>query len=342
MKKLIPFFCAIFIAISCFFVFRPNNNIVACADSFSQDYNTYSSSSFVFPIGYNDQNSNISRFDQCVSGVGTCIFTFRLVLYYDSSNIQHFSLIVYNQLVTDSSDSGVVNFGWDVPLFDLTIDSFSGVASTSGFVPVSSGSGLHSAYGYYVYRGSNNTFPDFSSLLDFCVGNSSDGYYGNRLTNNIVHGNFNYFRLSFSDGWSLLVGVPMFNTNNEYSSFSYQLQKVNFMRYYRELPSSDSSDIYEQGRLTGYSEGLSDGEEIGFNDGYYKGKEVGFAQGKNEGLAATDYSFSDLFGSVVDAPVTVLSDLFNFNILGINLWSLFTGLFTLCVLIFILRLILAR
>ena len=95
---------------------------------------------------------------------------------------------------------------------------------------------------------------------------------------------------------------------------------------------------YSAGYGDGYYTGNSEGLDAGYKDGYKNGELVGYQSGFNDGVNdSNQYTFMSLFGAVLDAPVSVFTSLFNFNILGINLFSLITGLFTLCVIIVIIK-----
>ena len=91
----------------------------------------------------------------------------------------------------------------------------------------------------------------------------------------------------------------------------------------------------------GYQEGLLANQDNIYNSGYNVGRLEGYDDGYNSGINdSNQYSFYNLFGAVLDAPVKVFSGLFNFNLLGINLLGLITGLFTLAMIILIIKLIL--
>lgn len=101
------------------------------------------------------------------------------------------------------------------------------------------------------------------------------------------------------------------------------------------------NDRFEQG----YTAGLNTSQPIEFNRGYTQGKTQGFNLGYNSGYTqgvadSGDYSFLSLLGAVVDAPVTALTGLLDFNILGFNMAQLFFSLITLAIIIFVVKLIL--
>lgn len=107
--------------------------------------------------------------------------------------------------------------------------------------------------------------------------------------------------------------------------------------------SSDSGDIL--GYNSGYQNGFNAGESQGFDNGYKSGYSLGLSEGKaigyNHGVSsANNYSFLGLFGAVVDAPITALSGLLNFDLLGFNMLNFFYALCTCALVIAVVRMIL--
>lgn len=67
---------------------------------------------------------------------------------------------------------------------------------------------------------------------------------------------------------------------------------------------------------------------------------AGYNMGLQHGLAdASDYSFFSLLSAVIDVPIQAFTSLFNFDLLGINLADFFYAIFTVCVILAVLRLI---
>lgn len=86
------------------------------------------------------------------------------------------------------------------------------------------------------------------------------------------------------------------------------------------------------GYNTGYDTGLTEGREIGYTTGYGAGKADGLALG-------SDYTFMSLFSAIFDAPIQALTGLLNFEILGINLYNFVTALFTLGLILALIKLL---
>ena len=89
------------------------------------------------------------------------------------------------------------------------------------------------------------------------------------------------------------------------------------------------SSEYQRGRENGLTEGELIGHNLGYNEGYQQ------AITEN-----TDYSFKGLITSVIDVPIYTIFGLLDFNLLGVNMKSLFLSLFTIVIVIFIVRLVL--
>ena len=86
-------------------------------------------------------------------------------------------------------------------------------------------------------------------------------------------------------------------------------------------------------------EGYSNGEAKGYKDGYQDGQIVGWNHGYEDAVSSERYSFYDLFGAIYDVPVQTFNGLFDFNILGINIKGFILGLISLCIVLFILKIV---
>ena len=98
------------------------------------------------------------------------------------------------------------------------------------------------------------------------------------------------------------------------------------------------SEQYRIGYTSGYNDGKNAFNGSGYDDGFNAGKEVGYNQGKQEGIAsANEYSWLGLIGAVVDVPLQAFTSLFNFNILGINMLGFVSSIFTILILIVVVK-----
>lgn len=183
----------------------------------------------------------------------------------------------------------------------------------------------------------------FSGFFEFYISPGfncdvvSARYYGEQIsdmpvaTGSNVFDCANYFYYYDSNGNYLRL------TSRFTSNPIYQNQFIYKDRYYYLTSETTGQIQFNLGKEQGVEEGKQIGYKNGYDVGYTAGKNVGF----NDGVAsANNYSFLGLMGAIVDAPISAISGLFNFNILGINLWTFFTGLLTCALIIAVIRLIL--
>lgn len=143
--------------------------------------------------------------------------------------------------------------------------------------------------------------------------------------------------------------IKFFETENDYFYFEFAIPTIVEYEpriYYIKNPSEFTEDEkYEFGYNTGYSDGYSSGSSDGNSQGYKSGYDFGIIEGYNNGYSkgvenAGKYTFTNLLGAVIDVPVKTFTNLFNFELLGVNLASFFSGLLTLAVIITIIKLLL--
>lgn len=102
------------------------------------------------------------------------------------------------------------------------------------------------------------------------------------------------------------------------SNFTISLQVFNFQ--------SLINDAYDAGRAS-----VDNDISIAYDNGY------------RNGLAESNpYTFNALFGAVFDAPIQALTGLLDFDILGVNMKGLYLSLFTLALIIFVVKLCLGK
>lgn len=147
-----------------------------------------------------------------------------------------------------------------------------------------------------------------------------------------VNNKFNFISFVAKNGASINIVIPLASDfENDYFPLT---------TYYLEGGISDSyNDGFSNGQLFGYENGYKKGNSDGYNDGFSKGKNVGFENGYSKGISeSNDYTFLGLISACIDAPITYFTSLFNFELLGVNLSAFLTGLFTLCVIVTIVKL----
>lgn len=177
--------------------------------------------------------------------------------------------------------------------------------------------------------------------------NSGSGFLADVLLVGNFNGNVNRVTLgtkaTFTNMSVSFTGYKCFYMNyydseDNYISYEFIMPSDNpwdTRTYYFTQDFSDTQ-IYNQG----YNQGLLDNQSNIYNQGYNAGSSAGYGQGYAEGLEdGSDYSFFSLFGAVLDAPISALKGLLNFQIFGVNLLTLFTGLLTLAIILLVIRLI---
>ena len=160
-------------------------------------------------------------------------------------------------------------------------------------------------------------------------------HYENLTPNTIKPANY-YNTITYYDdqGEFIQFEFPLF-TNGQ--SFANRFLFVNRIYYFTS--SFDDNDYYNEGYKAGIDEGFNKGEDIGYQNGYNAGETIGYGKGYNAGVEhGSDYSFMGLIGAVIDAPVSAFTSLLNFELLGVNILGFISGLLTLALIIFIIKL----
>lgn len=154
----------------------------------------------------------------------------------------------------------------------------------------------------------------------------------NKKLDNSMNNHFSGVEFSFNDKNGEYIQLQFVFSNNIQGAFV--PERTIFV-----LENLTDNDYYNQGYSTGYSNGVAVGKTNGFNTGYIDGYDDGVIDGYNDGVNATNsYSFSNLLTAVVNAPVSVFTNLLDFNIMGFNLLSLVAGLLTLGLIVLIIKL----
>lgn len=104
-----------------------------------------------------------------------------------------------------------------------------------------------------------------------------------------------------------------------------------------------STGTFNEGYYSGYSVGYKEGKDYEFSHvnqnsaSYILGKNKGYYEGVND---SGQFSFFSLISSVVDVPIKAFVGLLDFNLFGIDMSSLYLSLFTLCIIIAIVKMLL--
>lgn len=142
--------------------------------------------------------------------------------------------------------------------------------------------------------------------------------------NNGVNGGYPFV---FNNTNSLLIDSLSWSGSGGFGSFNFAFSVQNYG--------------YNQGYQNGYDKGSTDTIDQNRDKWIAEGYENGYNVGRNDGLAVAERSnFYSLITSAIDVPINAVLDALNFEILGVDMKGFFTGLLTLCVIIWIIRLVL--
>lgn len=326
---------------SCFF-----DNSNACA---YLPYSIYSSSSPVYKfISYSLRNESVSGFGFTISSNFNALdysragfsslssFLLCLKSYYNSlSNVELFFLPV--------SDCSLFNFNPST-----NEHSFSFKYGSISLSAVYSGNSFFNNY-FCLNRGYTGDISMHNNcLVSFSISRFCSDY------NLSLYDVLSNFSISFNAWGNTLPSLSssyhdcyiypcLISRVNDVSATSSTSSFKNFNNCYifdEKLGFLKSFNSYLENWLnltnsTSYDSAYNTGYNLGYNSGY----SVGYNKGADN---ASSYTFLALIGAVIDAPVSAFSNLFNFSLLGINLKDFILGLFTLCVIVTVVRLVLGR
>lgn len=194
--------------------------------------------------------------------------------------------------------------------------------------------GLYSYFGNDVYTFNFNTTNDVITyhLFDLKVleiFNNTDGQYSNTDS---IQANYNYGYNTGYDEGNTKGYTNGYDTakaeivNNDYQGKTYS--QIYDLAYNRGL---------NNGSVTGYQNGVNDTiqtnyHNMDYNTIYNNGKSEGYTQGIN-----SNYSLVNEVKDLVNLPFTFANNALNFDILGLNMYDLFTSCITLLLLIWVIK-----
>ena len=132
-------------------------------------------------------------------------------------------------------------------------------------------------------------------------------------------------------------GTSADDINSIISSYqSAYLASSAYERGFERGTANGSNMNYQAGYSDGYDRGFEEGSSDGVSRGYESGYSDGYAEGYQEGSeVVSDYEDAVLF--TVSAPFQAISNMLNFEVLGINLAGLFFFLLTAVILVFLIK-----
>lgn len=194
-----------------------------------------------------------------------------------------------------------------------------------------------------------NTIKDFySTPEEIWTGDVVSVSFGSSMSNPILNQssltNIKYNYINFTDNYNnkfyfIIKDASVFAEDS--SSYYVIGSYWNYQTYYLRSSMTDNEYFnsgYNEGFNIGYTEGENTGYNTGYAEGFNNGENTGYGNGYNDGLETADnFTFLGLIGATIDAPIKAFRGLFNFELLGVNMVSLITGLFTLCVIVAIVK-----
>lgn len=176
-------------------------------------------------------------------------------------------------------------------------------------------------------------------------------FHSGQLSSNIIKVQYSHYENltpNSSKPANFYNTITYIDINGEFIEFQFPLHKEGQSfankylfeeRTYYFTTSFDDNDFYELGKHDGLEEGYQNGLNAGYDNGYSVGSSVGYQDGFIAGLDSSNkYSFNSLIGAVIDAPVSAFTSLLNFELFGVNILGLITGLLSLAVIVLIIKL----
>lgn len=354
---LLTLFFALIILLSTLFMPK-----FAKADTTTDIYNFNSSNIFI-PIksfnGTRDDNYTSSGLFNYQMNIGYDIDGYYLDLSKSSLNWIHYlssdnRTIMYNY-------SSLETYGYNLSRIDLSAMLYEqDIVGTMPDIPNNNSYGWARVLSIFPNSSLGNinitddlisTLHIFTSVNDFIpnlvkveFGNFFSDYgslYGPRYWNFIKYINTNgdFLRLSWYVGNSWCIDI---NNGYNYAPMESLLESREY--YFNTEFTQDVffNNGYSQGKSDGYKSGYDKGSEVGYINGFNQGELKGYADGVN---SKTDYSFLGLFTALIDAPIQALfgngttGGLFNFEFLGINLAGFYLSLFTIMIVLAIVKIV---
>lgn len=306
-----------------------DNGISATADNVDVTY-LFTGSNFMSSAAINESGTDFTK--RIYMASFQFGFTINSSLSYISTNSYCYLPEIYNSDSLGFINSGVRADSWEIKMdntyYRSNILFYYRSSSNFAYLPI-------------WLKVNNSAFT--GNIYKVVFGSSSSLPLSDLSINSVFR--YNYVQYYDINDNFLTIVIDAYEINNNYGNDSYY-EKLLFLHrtYYLNDPSNfTDNESYNFGYNTGYSDGYisgeSEGNSSGYKDGYNVGVTEGYNNGYNVGISdSNQYSFYNLFGAVLDAPVRVFSDLFNFNLLGVNLLGLITGLITLAFVILIIKL----
>lgn len=131
-----------------------------------------------------------------------------------------------------------------------------------------------------------------------------------------------------------------FSSNDYIYKVIYTRRNPNIALAYGAIgtPNVDST-YYNNGYNSGYDVGYSDGYDSGFSDSKSEHYDMGYNDGYRDGEESdfTTNGFKTLIGSIFNYPINMIRSIFNFEFMGINIFSIIVFVMSIGIVIFVIR-----
>lgn len=144
---------------------------------------------------------------------------------------------------------------------------------------------------------------------------------------------YRYFTLFYSTGTNTTYVYNEPGNSSSNSGKTLFIYDNSYKYFYESLRGQDYREGYNEGNIYGYN--------TGYAEGYDAGQQTGYANGLQDGLD-TDSTALTIFTGIIDVgllPVNVFIKMFNYEVFGINIAGLVSGLLTIAIVIIIIRII---
>lgn len=329
-KNISIFLCLIPMFLLSLFCLLPKSNSkkVSAADNVNITY-SFTGSNFMTSLGVN----GAGNFGRSVY-MANMQFSF---LIDSNSGLVDLSAFVYLPYIYNSESQGFIDNG---SRYDTATVPMDNNYYRYNFLVNYTDS---SSYGYvpFWFKINNSSFN--ANIRKIVFGSSLD----HPLSDINIDSNYKYNYVQYFDINNNFITfvISAYETNYSYDiDGNYEDLLFLYRIYYLNDPSNftDNENYnfgYDAGYNSGYTDGNSDGNSSGYTDGYSAGQSYGYHNGYNDGVEQSGrYSFNSLIGAVIDAPVSAFTSLLNFEILDFNILGFITGLLTLALIIFIIKL----
>ena len=237
------------------------------------------------------------------------------VRYYNSNNLTWYDYKTFNNVYDFVQEKYVSFKNQSLTITDYTLIFLELGGDSSWryqiYVHFPSNAIKISDYNVWIFTGSNNV--DLDSY-------SGSGYHS-------------------SDVGSLSLTSEGFSSSDYLKYIYYTRRNPDIATNWGSFGTPTSSIQYNQGYTDGINEGFNNGFDSGFTDGKNEGYTMGYNDGYRDGTNEefTTNGFKTLIGSIFNYPINMIRSIFNFEFMGINIYSIIVFIMSIGIVIFVIR-----